>query len=131
MERVHEVSMKKPQHVLVVDDTELIRVMLSDMLNALGCTVAVFSSGEAVLAHVAEDADFDLILMDCQMPQMDGLEATRRLLKHHSDRSIQVVAISAHCTEADRLQQIDAGMTEHLNKPFRLAELKALVDRLG
>lgn len=131
MDRVHEVSMKKPLHVLVVDDTELIRVMLSDMLTALGCTAAVFDSGETVLEHVMGGAEFDLIMMDCQMPQMDGLETTRRLVKHHRDRPIRVVAISAHGTEADRLQQIDAGMVELLNKPFRLAELKALLDRLG
>ncbi len=119
-----------PPHVLVVDDTEVVRAMLIDMLTVLGCTAAAFSSGEAVLEHFASGFSCDFILMDCQMPQLDGLKTTRRLLQDYPERNIKVVAISAHSTEADRRQQISAGMMEHLNKPFRLQELQALLSRM-
>jgi CheY-like chemotaxis protein len=118
-------------HVLVVDDTEVIRLVLHDMLVTLGCTVEAFNSGEAVLEHIASGAAFDFILMDCQMPQMDGLETTRRLLRDHPERNIKVVAISAHGTESDRIQQRGAGMVEHLNKPFRLKDLQALLNQMA
>lgn len=119
------------QHVLVVDDTEVIRLVLNDMLVTLGCTVEAFNSGEAVLEHIAGGAPFDFILMDCQMPQMDGLETTRRLLQDHPERNIKVVAISAHASESDRIQQRGAGMMAHLNKPFRLKDLQALLNQMG
>lgn len=131
MEFGQDAATKGIPHVLVVDDTEVIRVMLCDMLAALGCTVEAFSSGKAVLEYVAGGAGFKFIMMDCQMPQMDGLETTRRLLQEYPDRDIQVVAISAHANHADLLQQREAGMTEHLNKPFRLKDLQALLSRVG
>ncbi len=117
--------------MLVVDDTEVVRAVLNDMLTALGCTVDTFSSGKAVLDHVAGGSEFDFIMMDCQMPHMDGLETTRRLVQDDTSRGIKVVAISAHATEADRLEQQEAGMTEHLSKPFGLRELQALLSRMG
>lgn len=117
--------------MLVVDDTEVVRMVLSDMLTALGCTVAIFSSGEAVLEHVAGGSEFDFIMMDCQMPLMDGLETTRRLVQDDTSRDIKVVAISANATEADRLEQQEAGMMEHLGKPFGLRELQALLTRMA
>ena len=117
--------------MLVVDDTEVVRAVLNDMLTALGCTVDTFSSGKAVLDHVAGGSEFDFIMMDCQMPHMDGLETTRRLVQDDTSRGIKVVAISAHATDADRLEQQEAGMTEHLSKPFGLRELQALLSRMG
>jgi len=124
-------AQKGVPHVLVVDDTEVIRLVLSDMLVTLGCTVEAFKSGEAVLEHIMGGAQFDLIMMDCQMPQMDGLETTRRVLDGQPERNIKVVAISAHATATDRSEQRAAGMVEHLNKPFRLKELQALLNRVS
>lgn len=118
-------------HVLVVDDTEVIRLVLNDMLVTLGCTVEAFHSGEAVLEHIASGAAFDFILMDCQMPHMDGLETTRRMLQDHPERNIKVVAISAHGTESDRIQQRGAGMMAHLSKPFRLKDLQTLLNQMA
>ena len=118
-------------HVLVVDDTEVIRSVLFDMLSTLGCTVDVFESGEAVIEYVAGGAVFDFILMDCQMPNLDGTATTRRLLQEYPDRDIRVVAISAHGAESDRAKQRQSGMMDHLPKPFRLADLQGLLNRMG
>ncbi len=75
---------------------------------------------------------FDLVLMDCQMPVMDGYEATRRL-REIEDREGRVqtpiVALTAHAMEGDRERVLSAGMDDYLSKPFRLDQLRALLAR--
>ena len=114
--------------VLVVDDTAMVRKVTADMLQILGCAVDVAASGHEAMAKVA-DQSFDLILMDCQMPVLDGLETTRRLLSIYPDRDLQIVALTAHSSKQDEEISRAAGMVDHLNKPFRLDQLKAFVQR--
>ena len=113
-------------HILVVDDTELVRQVTADMLEALGCQVTLAASGQQAMAKVAS-SDFDLILMDCQMPLMDGLETTRRLIELYPERELKIVAITAHTTERDEQMSLDAGMVAHINKPYSLQRLKRLI----
>ena len=114
--------------VLLVDDTAAVRTVVADMLRMLGCSVEVADSGKEALAKVAEQ-DFDLILMDCQMPSMDGLECARKMLSLYPERGLQIVALTAHSSRQDELKSRAAGMVEHLNKPFRIDQLEALVER--
>ena len=111
--------------VLVVDDTEMVRDVSMDMLLAIGCTVDTASSGEEALVQCAY-GEFDLILMDCQMPNMDGLETTRRLL--HLYPELSIVAMTAHTSARDQEQSLNAGMVAHLNKPFTLRGLETVID---
>ena len=113
-------------HVLVVDDTEILQMVAKEMLQLLGCTVEVASTGMKALELVAAH-DFNLILMDCQMPLMDGLETTSRLLESHPERDLRIVAISAYTSHQDRLNSLEAGMVSHLEKPFNLQELSSTV----
>jgi signal transduction histidine kinase/CheY-like chemotaxis protein len=113
-------------HILVVDDTELVRQVTADMLKVLGCQVTVASSGQEAMAKIAF-SDFDLILMDCQMPLMDGLETTRRLIELYPERNLNIVAITAHSTARDREMSLHAGMMAHLNKPYSLEQLEQLI----
>ena len=115
------------RHVLVVDDTEVVRLVAVELLLALGCVPEAVSSGRAALALLASGKEYDLILMDCQMPGIDGLETTRQLLAAHPQANLQIVAISAHATDADRAAYRAAGMVDHMPKPFRLADLQLLV----
>jgi len=115
-------------HVLVVDDTAMVRAVTADMLQVLGCTVVVVASGYEALSHVAEQ-DFDLILMDCQMPKMDGLETAKRMLSLYPDRGLQIVALSAHSSGRDEQISLAVGMVGHLNKPFRIEQLARTVQR--
>jgi len=98
------------------------------VLQVLGCTVVVAASGYEALSHVA-DQDFDLILMDCQMPKMDGLETAQRMLSLYPNRELQIVALTAHSSGRDEQISLSAGMVDHLNKPFRIDQLAQIVQR--
>ena len=117
-------------HVLVVDDTEPVRLVTAAMLKELGCVVSLAASGQEALDKV-EDEHFDLILMDCQMPRMDGLETTRRLIARYPDRALQVVAITAHTTPRDEQMSAAAGMKAHIKKPYGMEQLRALLLRFA
>jgi signal transduction histidine kinase len=118
------------KRVLVVDDTALVCEVAVEMLTALGCHVDAVSSGHLAIERLANGAVYDVILMDCQMPGLDGLQTCRHLLKAHPDADFRIVAISAHASDAELAKQSAAGMVEHVPKPFRLAELKAVLDRV-
>ena len=88
--------------------------------------------GEAALRLLSEDGPFDLVLMDMQMPRMDGLEATRRLRASEKALglpAIPVIALTANAGEADRQACRDAGMDDFLSKPFRADDFKAVLVR--
>jgi CheY-like chemotaxis protein len=113
--------------VLVVDDVALNREIARLMLQAAGCSVAECACGaEAVEAVQAED--FDLVLMDLQMPGIDGMEATRliRGLDHRA-ASAPIVAMTANVLSEQVQACLDAGMNGHVGKPFRRDELLAEV----
>jgi len=72
------------------------------------------------------------VLMDCEMPVMDGYEATRRWRQYEAKQGrspLPVVALTAHAMEGDRQRALDAGMDDYLSKPFKLAELTALLEK--
>ncbi len=110
--------------VLVVDDTATLRMVAKELLQLLGCIVEVADSGMKALELVAVH-NYNLILMDCQMPLMDGLEAACRLLEINPE--LRIVAISAHVSHQDRLNSLKAGMVSHLEKPFSLRDLSGAV----
>ena len=114
-----------PRILLVEDNAANLRVMQA-LLEALGCGVVTARNGlEAVGAHRAND--FDLVLMDCQMPDMDGYEAARaiRQLEAHQGRHTPILALTAHALDGSREQSLQAGMNDHLTKPVTMAALSA------
>jgi CheY-like chemotaxis protein len=114
--------------VLVVDDNETTREVAAEMLRHEEAVVRLASNGrEAVDLVLADPAGVDVVLMDQQMPIMDGLAATRALRAHPAVDRLPVVALTANTTEADRRECLDAGMSDHLSKPF---DLDDLVDRV-
>ncbi|MEJ5253241.1 MAG: ATP-binding protein [Armatimonadota bacterium] len=115
--------------VLLAEDNEVNRMVAVRMLQTLGCAVETAVNGmEAV--QKALSGDYDLILMDVQMPEMDGYEATRRIREaecNTGNRRI-IIAMTAHSLEEDRRACLDAGMDDYLSKPVkreRLAEMLA------
>jgi CheY-like chemotaxis protein len=115
--------------VLVVEDSAVNRRIVERMLEKLGCSVTLTESGAAAL-EAASRARFDLVLMDCQMPEMDGMETTRRLLAMWSpDRRTPVVALTANAMEGDRAACLAAGMSDYLTKPLEMAALRAALKR--
>jgi CheY-like chemotaxis protein len=114
---------------LVVEDSAVNRRIVERMLQKLGCTVTLTESGAQAL-EAASTGEFDLVLMDCQMPEMDGLETTRRLVAMWPpDRRTPIVALTANAMEGDRTACLAAGMSDYLTKPLEMAALRGALDR--
>jgi len=115
-------------HVLVVEDNDTNQEIARHLLEGFGCTVEVADSGSVALAAVSRD-HFDLVLMDCLMPGMDGLETTRRLRFEEQKKGghLPVIALTADTTMDARRACLDAGMDDFLNKPVEPAILYARV----
>ncbi len=117
----------KPQ-ILLVEDNEVAQRFMRTVLERKGYDVRVAASGaEAIDAVVA--APFDLVLMDVQMPEMDGLECTRRIRHLPSGRTVPIVACTANTAYEVRASCIDAGMGDFLSKPVHTTELVEVVAR--
>jgi CheY-like chemotaxis protein len=115
--------------VLVVEDDMVNRITIVKHLERLGHRPQAVSNGEAALETLATQ-HFDLVLMDIQMPGMDGLETTRRI-RSGEDRRIDprtpIVALTAHAMQGDRMRFLDVGMDSYLSKPYRVEELQAAI----
>ncbi|EJL34439.1 signal transduction histidine kinase [Caulobacter sp. AP07] len=109
---------------LVVDDHEVNRRVLDQILGALGLQVELAGDGEAALA-VAGERRFDVILMDVNMPGLDGLDTTRRLRTEGPNRRTPVIAVTAGVSSAERSACLAAGMDGWVEKPFEVAGLHA------
>lgn len=120
-------------YVLAVDDNEVNRKVVSAMLAKLGHQVEIACSGQEAVALIEDGRSFDLILMDCEMPGMDGYEASRRIRQWqyaHSAQVFTIIALTAHALEEYKEASLGAGMDGHLSKPIRLQELKQLTEQL-
>jgi len=115
--------------ILVAEDNPVNQEVAAAMLDALGHQVVVVADGEEAVAAVAEGG-FDLCLMDCQMPEMDGFAATAaiRAAEPEGDH-LPIIAITAHAVAGDRDRCLAASMDDYLSKPFTERELAAMVDR--
>ena len=118
--------------ILLVEDYEGNIVVLSYILNALDCEFDVAKTGLEAL-QLWKGHHYDLILMDIQMPEMDGLTATRTIRKMEEEQSLArtpVIGLTAHALVADKQKCIDAGMDDYLSKPIVEADLKAAILRM-
>ena len=113
-----------PLRVLLAEDSLVNQKLAVGLLERHGHTVTVANHGREVLGAVESD-EFDLILMDVQMPEMDGLEATEiiRSRERGSERHVPIVAMTAHAMQGDRQRCLDAGMDEYIAKPIRAHQL--------
>ncbi|HEX2829615.1 MAG TPA: MHYT domain-containing protein [Burkholderiales bacterium] len=122
-------------HVLLVEDNSVNQEICAQMLVNLGCDVEVVSDGRAGL-EAAFARPYDLVLMDCQMPVMDGLESAtairereRAEAKTAPARHIPIIALTANAMDGDRARCIKAGMDDYLSKPFKKEALRAVLER--
>jgi signal transduction histidine kinase/ActR/RegA family two-component response regulator len=113
--------------ILLVEDNELNRIVANDLLtHVAGAEIEIATNGQEALERIAE-ATFDLVLMDVQMPLMDGYEATMRIRQNPSLRSLPIVAMTAHAMQSDRERCIAVGMNAYVTKPFDPMELFAVL----
>ncbi|MDR1955448.1 MAG: response regulator [Treponema sp.] len=102
-------------HVLLVEDNEINQIMASELLIMEGFKVDIASNGREAVEMVAQH-DYDIVLMDIQMPEMDGLTATR-LIRQRAN-TIPILALTAHALAFDREKSLAAGMNDHITKPI-------------
>lgn len=114
--------------ILLVEDNPVNQLVANGMLAKLGCQVELATQGVEALARLEEQA-FDLVLMDCNMPVMDGYEATRRIRERGRWPGLPIVALTANAMPEERERCRAAGMDDYLAKPFRREDLLAVVDR--
>ncbi len=111
--------------VLVAEDNVANQQVAIGMLEKLGCSVVVASNGEDALNDIARNR-FDLIFMDCNMPEVDGYEATRRIRTlQGSDAGLPIIAMTANVQEGDRQKCLQVGMDDYLSKPLKMDRLRA------
>ena len=114
--------------VLVVDDDTISRSVSSQLLAILGCEVHLAVSGTAAIESAAHTA-YELIFMDCQMPEMDGFEATQRILADLGGNAPPIVALTANTTASDREKCLAAGMRDFVAKPVNKADIVRVLKR--
>ena len=122
-------------HILIVEDNDINLDMLSMTIESFGCTFDSAINGKLaldVIKHTGKmpSDTFDAIIMDVQMPVMDGLEATRKIRKIWSTDEIKIIALTAQALGKYRQDSLDAGSDYHMVKPYDLHELNALLSEI-
>ena len=115
-------------NILLVEDNKVNQTVARKLLEKQGCVVTIANDGVEALDKL-HNGDFDLILMDCQMPIMDGFEATRKIRQSGND--IPIIALTANAQNSDRDACLEAGMNDFLSKPFDPRRLYELISRYG
>jgi CheY-like chemotaxis protein len=104
--------------VLLVEDNDMNQELAVELLSRAGLLVVVANNGQEALDILARDRDFDGVLMDCQMPVMDGYSATREIRASPLLRHLPVLAMTANAMASDQQKVLDAGMNDHIAKPL-------------
>lgn len=122
-------SIVRASRILVVEDNPINQLVAVGMLKRLGCHPDVVGNGKEAV-EILRHLPYDMVLMDCHMPEMDGFEASRLIrMNEAGQRHVIIVAMTASALAGDRERCLAAGMDDYLPKPFRAVELAVLVQR--
>jgi CheY-like chemotaxis protein len=119
----------EPPLILFAEDNQANIDTISDYLSGRGYRLVLANNGQDVIS-IAKEQKPDLILMDIQMPQIDGLEATRQIRTDSELANIPIIALTALAMSGDREKCIEAGASEYLTKPVRLKQLTHAIEQL-
>jgi signal transduction histidine kinase/CheY-like chemotaxis protein len=123
------------KRLLLVEDNFINQQVAMGLLDTLDIAVEVADNGQRALETLASDTSsraFDLVLMDCQMPEMDGYQATRAIRSGKAGQrysNVPVIALTANAMKGDREKCLESGMDDYLKKPINIEELKAVIER--
>ncbi|WP_456425625.1 two-component regulator propeller domain-containing protein [Rhodocaloribacter sp.] len=124
-----EMAKRQPLRILIAEDNAVNQKVIRQFLERMGYVADAVANGLEVLDALRQSR-YDVVLMDVQMPEMDGLEATRRIREDYGpDRQPYIVAITANATHKDREVCLDVGMDDYISKPVRVPELEAALAR--
>ena len=116
--------------ILLAEDNEVIQSIARAQLELLGHRVEIAANGQEAVELLTGESDFDLVLMDCQMPVLDGYQATREIRRREADgERLPIIALTAHAMVGDRERCLEAGMDDYISKPFDAGELREAIDR--
>jgi len=126
---VHEKIKLVKTYILLVEDNPINQMVATEYLEGLGCSITPAGNGIEALKQI-EQQQFDLILMDCQMPEMDGFEATAAIRNLESQNKIErvpIIAFTANAMQGDKDKCIDAGMDDYISKPVNQNALEDML----
>ena len=112
--------------ILIVEDNEINQELVIDLLNSIGIKVTVVENGQEALT-ILEKESFDGILMDCQMPVMDGYQATREIRKKKQYKNLPIIAMTANVMSGDREKTLECGMDDYIAKPIDPENMFAVI----
>lgn len=115
--------------ILVVEDNEENRDALSRRLQRRGFEVLIATDGKAGVAMALAEKP-DLVLMDMNMPELDGWEATRQIVANEATKTVAIVALTAHAMQGDRERALEAGCTDYHTKPIEFPKLLAQIESI-
>ncbi|HET8707682.1 MAG TPA: response regulator, partial [Pseudomonadales bacterium] len=117
------------KHILIAEDNEVNQIVVNGILRKLSLQFTNVSNGvQAVQCYQENPGKFDLILMDCEMPEMDGFSATQMIRRWESERgvaAVPIIALTAHAVEEYKQRALEAGMNSHIAKPIQMKVLQA------
>ncbi|WP_246166671.1 hybrid sensor histidine kinase/response regulator [Marinobacter salinexigens] len=119
---------QRPLNILLVEDNQVNQLVASSLLKKMGHQVYHAENGLRAIEALQNHA-YDLVLMDCQMPVMDGYAATRKIRENPDWRTLPIIAMTANVMQGDRDDCIAAGMNDYITKPYKRNELRAAINR--
>ncbi len=128
IEREESIDCLQNVRVLLAEDNEINRMIATELLEKLGCIVTCAVDGLEVLS-ILENESFDVILMDIQMPNLDGLQTSKKIRENRLLDTLPIIAVSAHAMLEDRQKSLSFGMQEHISKPFDPQTLYRVIDK--
>lgn len=122
----------RPLNIMIAEDNVVNQKLLRKLLEKMGCEVFIVQNGqEAVDFVMSGSKQLDVIFMDCQMPILDGFQATRELRSHDRGKNVPIIAITANAMHGDRDRCLEAGMNDYVTKPIDPAALREAVRRIS